>query len=133
MAVVFAVLFFVCAAFAQFDSGQISGFVRDETGAVIPGAAVNVTNEGNGEIHKTTTNADGYYVFPQLFLGRYSASVEAAGFKKFLQTGIVLDAEAKVSVDVKMTVGAITEQVEVQASAAQVKTDLREPEPAVPL
>ena len=45
------------------------------------------------------------------------------GFKKFVQTGVVLDAEAKVGVDVSMTVGALTEQVEVQASAAQVKTD----------
>jgi hypothetical protein len=108
---------------AQFDSGQISGFVRDETGAVIPAATVIVTNESNGEIHKTTTNADGYYVFPQLFVARYSVAVESSGFKRFLQTGIVLDAEAKVGVDVKMTVGAVTEQVEVQASATPVKTD----------
>jgi hypothetical protein len=65
------------AAFAQFDSGQISGFVRDETEAMIPAAAVTATNEGNGEQRKTNTNPDGYYIFPQLFVGKYTISVEA--------------------------------------------------------
>ncbi|MBZ5625842.1 MAG: TonB-dependent receptor [Acidobacteriia bacterium] len=110
-------------ALAQFDSGQVSGFVRDESGAVIPGAIVVAKNEGTGEERKTATNGDGYYVFPQLLVGRYAISAESAGFKRFIKTGIVLDAEAKVSVDIGMTVGAVTEQVEVQASAAQVKTD----------
>ena len=118
-----AFLTFSCALLAQFDSGQISGFVRDATGAVIAGAAVSVTNEGNGEQHKTTTNNEGYYIFPQLFVGRYAVAVEASGFKKYVQTSIVVDSQAKVAIDVPMTVGALTEQVMVEASAAQVKTD----------
>ena len=61
--------------------------------------------------------------FPQLFVGRYSIVADAAGFKKFLNTGIVLNAEAKVSVNIGLTIGAVTDQVEVQASAVQVKTD----------
>jgi hypothetical protein len=120
------VLAFTSASLAQFDSGQISGFVRDETSAVIVGAAVTATNQGNGEARKTVTKADGYYNFPQLLVGTYSVSVEAAGFKKFLQTGIVLNAESKVAVDVAMTVGSLSEQVEVQASTAQVQTDSAE-------
>ena len=110
-------------ACAQFDSGQISGFVRDESGAVVPGAAVVARNEGTSEERRTTTNGDGYYVFPQLFVGRYSIGAEASGFKKFLKTGIVLNADSKVSVGVGLTIGAVTDQVTVQASAAQVKTD----------
>jgi len=55
-------------ALAQFDSGQISGFVRDPSESVIAGAGVTVTNEGNGEKHGTSTNASGYYVFPNLFV-----------------------------------------------------------------
>jgi len=116
-------LIFTCAAFAQFDAGQISGFVRDATGAVVPGASVTATNEGNHEQRKMTTSPEGYYVFPQLFVGKYSVAVEAAGFKKFTKTGITLDAESKISVDVALTVGAITEAVEVQASTAQVQTE----------
>jgi hypothetical protein len=110
-------------AFAQFDSGQISGFVRDETGAVVPGASVTATNEGTGESKKATTNSDGYYVFPQLFVGKYSVAVEAPGFKRFVKSGIVLDAAAKISVDVGLQVGAVSEQVNVEASAVQVQTD----------
>ena len=116
-------LILTCAAFAQFDAGQISGFVRDATGAVVPGASVAATNEGNHEQRKMISSPEGYYVFPQLFVGKYSLSVEAAGFKKFTKTGITVDAESKVSVDVALTVGAITEAVEVQASTAQVQTE----------
>src|ERR1051326_1113541 len=61
-------LSFVAAAFAgatvlmaQFDSGQISGFVRDPSGAVVPSATVVTTNAGTKEPHRTTTNGDGYF------------------------------------------------------------------------
>src|ERR1035437_6062381 len=111
------------AAFAQFDSGQISGFVRDETAAMIPGAAVTATNEGNGEKRRTNTNPDGYYIFPQLLVGKYTISVQASGFKRFVTTGIVVDSLAKISTDAGLAIGEISEQVEVQASATQVKTD----------
>ena len=108
---------------AQFDSGQISGFVRDQTSAVVPGAAVVATNEGTKEPHRTVTNAEGYYVFPQLVVGSYAISIEAKGFKRYVKTGIALDAEAKVNADVELTVGAASESVEVTASSAAVQTD----------
>jgi Carboxypeptidase regulatory-like domain len=111
------------SAFAQFDAGQISGFVRDNSGAVISGASVSAANQATGEVHKTTTNAEGYYVFPQLFVGKYSITVEQTGFKTFVQNSITVDAQAKLSVDVILSLGAISERVEVEASAAQVQTD----------
>src|SRR5689334_17870974 len=110
-------------AFSQFDAGQISGFIRDSSGATVPNANVSATNEGSGEVHKVAANGEGYYIFPQLFVGKYSIAVEKTGFKSFLKTGIVINAQAKVSVDVGLTVGAVNEKVEVQASAAQVQTD----------
>src|SRR5262249_21194847 len=114
---------FAVAAFAQFDSGQISGFVRDPSQSVIVGAAVNVTNEGNGQKHRTTTNASGYYVVPNLFVGSYSVEVEAPGFKKALQTGIRLSSAAKLNIDMELPVGAVTESVEVTATAALVTSE----------
>src|SRR5262245_48745115 len=111
------------AAMAQFDSGQISGFVRDPSQSVIAGASVIVTNEGNGEKHRTVTNAGGYYVFPNLFVGSYSIEVEATGFKKSVQTGVKLSSAAKLSVDLELAVGSITESVEVTAHAALVTTE----------
>ena len=119
----FVLLFTALPVFAQFDSGQISGFVRDPTGGVIVAAAVVATNEGSGEAHKTSTNTEGYYVFPRLSVGRYSVSVQAAGFKRYTKTGIVIDAESKIAADVELSVGAVSDSVEVAADAAQVQTD----------
>ena len=114
---------FVSLAQAQFDSGQISGFVRDSSQSVVVGATVTVTDEGNRESHRTTTNASGYYVFPNLFVGSYTIEVEAAGFKKSVQTEVKLSSAAKLSLDVELAVGAVTESVEVSAAATIVQSE----------
>ena len=111
------------AASAQFDAGQISGYIRDSTGASVPGAILISTNQGSREQRKTTSNQDGYYIFPQLFVGVYDVSVEATGFKKYVRTGVVLDAQSKIGADIELTVGAISDQITVESSATQVQTD----------
>jgi Carboxypeptidase regulatory-like domain/TonB-dependent Receptor Plug Domain len=118
-----AAFFSAALLMAQFDSGQISGFVRDQSGAIVPGAAVVTTNEGTKEPHRSVTGSDGYYVFPQLVVGTYTINIEARGFKRYTKTGVELNAEAKVSADVDLTVGAASESVEVRASTAEVQTD----------
>ena len=114
---------FLSAASAQFDSGQIAGFVRDPSQSVIAGANITVTNEGNGEKHRVVTNSTGYYVFPNLFVGSYTVEAEAPGFKKFVQSGIQLSAAAKLSVDVEMVVGSVSDSVEVTGTAALVQSE----------
>jgi len=123
LAVVFLSSVSATIAQAQFDSGQISGFVRDASGSVIPGASVVATNQGNGEQHRMITNETGYYVFPSLPVGTYSIAAELAGFKKFVQTDVTLSAATKISVDVMLAVGNISEVLEVQASTSQVQTE----------
>ena len=108
---------------AQFDSGQISGYVRDSSLAVIAGATITIINEGSNDQRNTTTNSNGFYVIPNLPVGKYTVAAEVAGFKKTLQTGVVLDAASKINVDLTMTVGAVSESVEVQASSSQVQTE----------
>src|SRR3982751_272736 len=108
---------------AQFDSGQIGGDVRDASQATIAGALVTATNLGNGEQRQVTTNSNGYYIFPNLPVGTYSVSAELVGFKKTIQTGIVLDSASKLNVDLALTVGAVSESVEVTASTTQVQTE----------
>src|SRR5260370_35292677 len=49
---------------AQFDTGQIAGYVRDASQAVVTGATVTLTNQGNGQLAQTTTNGSGYYGIP---------------------------------------------------------------------
>src|SRR5437667_64029 len=113
---------FPAAGFAQFDSGQISGFVRDAQQAAIPGATVTVTNQGNGDHRSSVTNAAGFFVFPDLPVGIYSVTVELSGFKKFVQTDLRLSAASQMAVDGVLEVGSLAETVEVRASPSQVPT-----------
>jgi hypothetical protein len=110
------------AALAQFDSGQIAGFVRDDQQAAIPGATVTVTNERNADHRSTVSNSTGYYVFPDLPVGAYSVTVELMGFKKFAQTGLRLSAASQLAVDAVLQVGSLEETIEVKASPSQVQT-----------
>ena len=118
-------LFVLCAVIVngQFDSGQISGYLRDASQAVVAGGSVVAVNEGNREKWQTTTNSNGYYVFANLPVGTYSISAEVQGFKKAVETGIVLNSASKLNIDFALTVGTITESVEVQASASQLQTE----------
>jgi hypothetical protein len=114
----------ICAVVsAQFDTGQISGFVRDSTQSVVIGAKVVVTNESTGDRRDTTTNSSGYYVFPNLVVGTYTISAEAAGFKKSVSTGVGLNAAAKISADLEMSVGAVSETVEVKGTVSLVQAE----------
>lgn len=87
------------AALAQFDSGQIAGFVRDSGGLVVPGATVTAINEGNRQERQAVTNDEGYYVFPNLLVGTYTITAQMPGFKRFIKTGILLSAASKISAD----------------------------------
>ena len=109
--------------FAQFDTGQISGFVRDPSQAVLVGVAVKTINEATRGERQAVTNASGYYVFPNLPVGNYIVTAEQPGFKRTSQTGVVLNAAAKINIDLVLAVGAVSESVEVKASTSQVQTE----------
>ncbi len=113
----------VWPAVAQFDSGQISGFVRDATGSVVPGAVVTATNEGNQEQRTVTTNESGHYVFPNLVVGSYTISAQASGFSKFVQPGVKLSAADRLALDIELSVGTVSQAIEVKASAALMQTE----------
>src|SRR4051812_5560238 len=86
-----AVLLANFALLAQSDTGAISGFVKDATGATVPNATVNIKNEATGLERKAVTNESGYYIVPNLPPGFYSVRVEASGFKRFESTNNKLD------------------------------------------
>jgi hypothetical protein len=119
-----AALFFCAGALlAQFDTGQIAGFVRDPSESVIAGATVTVRNENTGEQRQSTTNATGYYVFPNLVVGTYTVTAEQTGFKKTAQTSIALSSAMRLSVDLQLTVGSVSETVEVKATIGLVQAE----------
>src|SRR5574340_180729 len=110
-------------AAAQFDRGQVAGFVKDSQGGVIPGATVSVVNVATKVARAFTTDARGYYIALSLLPGSYDVSVELQGFKRFMQTGIKLDAAAKVALDVVLETGSVSETVTVEARATPLQTD----------
>ena len=112
---------FVAAAGASITA-SISGTVTDATGAALVGASVRATNVETGITKSQQTNAQGYYSFQDLPLGHYTIEVELKGFKSFRQTGLVLDVNAALVVDVTLQIGQVTETTTVEASALHVDT-----------
>jgi hypothetical protein len=99
------------------------GSVTDITGAAVPGAAVTITNVGTNEKHSVQSDAAGGYRFVNLVPATYKVEVQAANFKRSLRDGIVVAVDSTPRVDVVLTVGAITETVEVTTQAALLQTD----------
>jgi len=118
-----SLLLCVAVAFAQTDTGSISGFVKDPSGGVVPKAKVTLTNEGTAEVHNLITNDAGYYVAPNLPPGIYTMTAEAAGFKRFESKSNKLDSNSALSLTADLAVGNTTETVEVSATAAVLQTD----------
>src|SRR5438874_5917255 len=110
-------------AFGQFDRGQIAGIVKDQTGGVIPGATVTVTNVQTRLVRTMTTDPTGYYIFTALSPGSYDVEVELEGFKKWTQSNVKLDAAAKVVLDVTLQTGGLSEMVTVEARTTPLQFD----------
>jgi hypothetical protein len=103
-------------------TGSIAGTVMDSSGAVIPGAAVVALNTETNIRISSITNGDGFFSFPALSPGHYDIEVKANGFEHYRQTALVIDVNSALRVDVKLQVGAETQQVSVSATAAHVET-----------
>ena len=116
-------LIFACiGAHAQANS-SIIGIVTDQTGAVVEGANVAVTEQATGSVKTTVSSGTGLYEIAGLNAGSYNLKVTAKGFETYAQTGVVVNISATFRVDVKLTVGADTTTVTVQADALTVQAD----------
>ncbi len=118
----FLISVFSCAPVWAQATAQISGTVRDQTGAVLPGVEVTATQTSTGVARNTVTNETGSYVLPNMALGPYRLEAGLPGFRTFVQTGIVLQVNSSPVINPVLEVGQVTEQVEVQANAALVET-----------
>lgn len=118
----------LCSAFlaAAQESAELTGEVTDQTGAVIPGASVSVTNIGTGEIRAGTTNSAGLYSFPALHIGTYNLKVSASGFESYEKTGIVMNVAATVREDLTLKLGTSSVTVTVQANELHLQTETNE-------
>src|ERR1039457_6545175 len=111
------------AAFAQSDRGNITGTISDPASAVVPNASVVATNLDSGAQSKTETSATGNYTLASLPPGHYEITVEVPGFKKFTQTGILVQVAQNARIDIVLQVGSATESITISAQASQLKTE----------
>lgn len=109
-------------AVAQVLYGSLVGTVTDQTGAVVPGASVTATSAATGASRQGTTDAAGFYSISNLLEGTYNLSVSASGFKPYTQTSVNVSINTVTRVDANIQVGAVTETITVEASAAVLQT-----------
>ena len=100
----------------QTFSANLTGTVSDPGGAVVPGAVATLKNVATGDTHRTVSNQEGRYNFSQILPATYSLSVTQSGFRVNVQNGIALTANQSLELDVKLTFGAVTESIEVNAA-----------------
>jgi hypothetical protein len=103
-------------------TAQITGTVKDSTGAVLPGVDITATQTATGILRTAITDETGSFIISSLPVGPYRLEASLPGFRTYVRTGITLEVNASPLVNVVLEVGQITEQVEVQANAALVET-----------
>ena len=109
-------------ATAQFTTARLSGTVVDSSGAALPGATVSVQQVTTGYKQTATSGPSGEYLFPSLPVGAYELTVQMPNFKAYVQKGIVLTVGQAATQNVTLSVGAVSQQVTVQANSSMVTT-----------
>src|SRR4051794_6079891 len=118
-----AVCAIISPSYSQTLYGSLVGTVQDPSGATIPNATVTITNTGTGQTIDTKTDQAGRFDVLNLLPGTYELKVTGAGFRTYTKTGIPVAANTVARQDVQLEVGAMTEQVTVQAEVSQIQTD----------
>lgn len=117
---VFALLFTV-VSMAQIVTGSLSGTVNDQSGAILAGANITLTDVASKDVRRTVSNSSGYFSFPALRPSTYEITIEAKGFKLWKQTGIALNPGDTRSVSgIQLELGQATETVTVQSALGSV-------------
>ena len=109
-------------AMAQAVRGQVRGLVTDQSGSVLPGAKVTLSNVNTGVITTKPTDAAGIYVFDFVEPGTYTVTVESGGFARHVQENLVVQSSSELTVDATMTPGALQQSVTVTAAPPLLET-----------
>jgi hypothetical protein len=122
LAFLLALGFLTLPAFSQSTSGRIVGRVADPTGAVLANVKITLINEATGASRDTQTNASGDFNFVEVVPGSYRVEFELTGFKKNVQTSVLVNVNQVVTLNSVLQIGASQEVVEVTSEAPQVDT-----------
>ena len=116
----------IAPVFAQFETAEVLGTVRDSSGAAVAKATVMLINQDTGIQAKTTSDENGNFLFSNVKIGRFTVTAEAAGFSKAVASDVRVDVGARQRVDLTLQVGAVTDSVQVTGAAATLETDSSE-------
>ncbi|MGA7448369.1 MAG: TonB-dependent receptor [Terriglobales bacterium] len=108
---------------AQYTTARLSGIITDPTGAVVAEATITVQDQGTGYTQTTKSESAGQYLFPSLPVGTYQITVSMAGYTQYVQKGVGLSVGQAATLDVRLQVGRVDQQVVVTADASMVTTD----------
>jgi len=108
---------------AQSTYGSISGTITDSSGAAVPGANVTLTNLSTSEKRTQASGDEGHFTFVNLFQGNYRIDVEKQGFKHFARPSVVVQVQQDTHIDAALTVGQVTETIEVTAETPLFQTE----------
>jgi hypothetical protein len=108
---------------AQTPTSTIIGVVRDASGLPVPEAAATVRNTGTGDEVHTKANGQGVFTVPNLPRGEYDVTVEKAGFQPQRQTGIELAVQQEARIEIRLTVGSLSQVVDVKAEVPLINTE----------
>jgi outer membrane receptor protein involved in Fe transport len=118
-----AILIVSSVSFGQKITASLTGTVTDPSGAVVAGASVTLhNNDTNTDVVSVQTDSSGEYTASELPLGTYTVTVVGKGFKKFVATGVTLHVGEQRSLDIKLAVGSVAEEVTVTASTIPIQT-----------
>jgi hypothetical protein len=119
-----ALLICVFAAFAQTTgTATVVGTLTDNTGAVVPGATIEIVNTETQFVYNGVTNAEGGYYVPNLIPGTYRLTIQAPGFKRYVREGVILRTSEQPRIDVQLEVGSVTESINVTGAAPLLETE----------
>jgi Carboxypeptidase regulatory-like domain/TonB dependent receptor len=104
------------------STAQISGAVKDQTGAVLPGVEVTMTQTDTGFKRNAVTDETGSYILPNLPIGPYRFEAALPGFRTYAQAGITLQVNSNPVINAVLQIGQVSDEVNVQADAALVET-----------
>src|SRR5262245_64461240 len=126
------VMLAAASARAQQGTGELRGRVVDAQGAVLPGVAIVARNEASGQFRETLTGADGSFFMSALTPGGYELSAQLGGFKKYQRAGVRVEVGKTVSIDVRLEIGGLEENITVAAESPLVDTTSKQLGGSVP-
>ena len=118
-----ASIVFSVSALAQLDQGAVQGTITDSSGAALPNATITLTNTDEGLVLTTTTDGKGTYFFSPVKLGNYTVGAKAPGFKDVTQEHLMLSAQQRLDVDLKLTPGSQNENITVNTTPPELQTE----------